>query len=151
MTDIQAALGVHQLARVERNWAVRSSYWKLYDEGLDNVPGLVRALAPLPTESRHALHLYTIFVDHHNPELFRTNFVSEMRTRGIGTGVHYLPLHLSYFYRNTYGYRPGDYPEAEWLGSRTVSLPLTAAMTKEDVMRVIMTTIESLAVARRRS
>jgi dTDP-4-amino-4,6-dideoxygalactose transaminase len=135
MMDIQAAIGIHQLPRVEDYWARRREIWQRYDEAFAGLP--LFTPAPPEAETRHALHLYTILLDIDRAELTRDRFLDEMTRRKIGVGVHYLGLHLHPFYRERYGYRSGDLPSTEWISERTVSLPLSPGLGEADVADVI--------------
>lgn len=135
MTDIQAALGIHQLERVPRNAERRAAIWRRYDEGLADLP-LVRP-APVETETVHARHLYTILVDTDEIGMPRDEVMNRLIRLKIGTGVHYTALHLHPYYRETFGFRPGDFPNAEYIGARTLSLPLSPRLTDTDVEDVI--------------
>ncbi len=136
MTDIQASLGLHQLARLEENLAVREEIWSLYDEafeGLDPIetPALAGA------QERHARHLYTILLKESALTIDRYRFLDELMRRNIGAGVHFIPVHLHGYYQDRYGLPEGSFPIAEDIGRRTVSLPLSAALTRADVEDVI--------------
>jgi dTDP-4-amino-4,6-dideoxygalactose transaminase len=137
MTDVQAALGLHQMARLEDNLRVRDEHWAAYRDGLRDVPGIsFPAEDPEPT-NRHARHLFIVLLDLDRLSLSRDEFCVAMNAERIGTGIHFSALHLHRFYRETYGYAPGDYPCAEWVGDRTLSLPLSAKLTPADVEDVI--------------
>lgn len=135
MMDIQAAMGIHQLPRVEAYWQRRREIWQRYDEAFAGLP----LFTPHPPEpqTRHARHLYTIMLDIDSIELTRDGFLDEMTGRKIGVGVHYLGLHLHPYYRERYGYKQGDLPNTEWISDRTVSLPLSPKLTDRDVDDVI--------------
>src|SRR5581483_5696015 len=133
MMDIQAALGLHQLARIEQNLAIREQVWRRYDEAFADLPHVCTPNPDLPPDSRHARHLYTLALDVPEPEAARVRFIEALRQEGIGTGVHFTALHLHRFYREHFGFASGDFPNAEWWGSRTVSLPLSASLTSQDV------------------
>jgi len=137
MMDIQAALGIHQLARVEENWRIRERYWQMYDEAFADISGIITPSKGLPPDSRHARHLYTILLDVDRLRITRNQFVEAMKAENIGTGIHFTALHLHKSYRETFGYKPGDFPNAEWIGERTVSLPLSPKLTESDVSDVI--------------
>lgn len=136
LTDLQASLGLHQLARVEDNLAVREQHWSAYDRAFAGVPG-IEIPAPVNTEERHARHLYTILLQPDKLTIDRQQFLDALRAENIGTGIHFTPVHLHAFYRQKYDYRPGDFPNAETIGGQTVSLPLSAKLTDEDVQDVI--------------
>jgi dTDP-4-amino-4,6-dideoxygalactose transaminase len=135
MTDIQAALGIPQLERVRRNADRRAAIWQRYDEGLADLP-LARP-APVETGSVHARHLYTILVNTEVIGATRDEVMNRLIRLRIGTGVHYTALHLHPYYRETFGFRPGDFPNAEYIGERTLSLPLSPSLTDMDVEDVI--------------
>ncbi len=142
MTDLQAALGLHQLRRVERNLARRNEIWARYDEAFADLP----VFLPAPEEpgSRHARHLYTILLDLDALATDRDAALGELHRLGIGTGVHYRALHLHSYYRDTYGYGPGLLPNAEWISERTLSLPLSPRLTDDDIGDVIDAVIATL-------
>ena len=135
MMDIQAALGIHQLGRIEKYWARRRDIWRRYDEAFRGLP----VFTPPDPEpgTRHACHLYTLLLDIDKLRITRDQFLDGMTRMNIGVGVHYTALHLHPFYRQTYGHKRGDYPESEWVSDRTVSIPLSPKLTDEDVGDVI--------------
>jgi dTDP-4-amino-4,6-dideoxygalactose transaminase len=135
MTDMQAAMGIHQLKRVERCWQRRKEIWDIYNEKFRDLPCF---LPPEPEpDTKHAYHLYTMLIDIDRVGLERDWVLAALTAENIGVGVHYLPVHLHPFYRKTFGWRKGDYPHAEWIGERTISLPFSAALTDMDVSDVI--------------
>ncbi len=136
MTDIQAALGIHQLARLEANLAVRERHWRRYDEAFAGHP-LLTTPAPADPRDRHARHLYTVLLDVDRAEMSRNQFIIRLKAENIGTGIHFTALHLHSFYAKTFGFTRGQFPVAEFIGDRTVSLPLSAKLTEEDVEDVI--------------
>ncbi|MHB1006432.1 MAG: DegT/DnrJ/EryC1/StrS family aminotransferase [Chloroflexota bacterium] len=147
MTDMQAALGLPQLARVEANLAVRERHWRRYDAAFADLPAV-----GVPWEQpgiRHARHLYTILLDLDRLRCTRDEFITALKAENVGTGVHFTALHLHRFYRETFGHRPGDFPNAEWIGERTVSLPLSAKLSDADVADVITAVRKVVAWYRR--
>lgn len=137
MMDIQAAMGIHQLARVEENLRTRERFWQMYDEGFADLPEVTTPSTKLPPESRHARHLYTILLDLDRLRISRNEFIEAMKAENIGTGIHFTALHLHKYYRETFGYGVGSFPNAEWIGERTVSLPLSPKLTEQDVLDVV--------------
>lgn len=135
MMDIQAAIGIHQLPRIEKYWQRRKQIWDVYSQAFRDLP----VFTPLEAEphTRHALHLYTLLLDIGRLKMSRDEFLMKMTKRNIGIGVHYIALHLQPYYRKTFGYKKGDFPNAEWISARTVSLPLSAKLTNNDVKDVI--------------
>lgn len=129
MMDLQAAIGLHQLQRVEANWKRRESVWDLYMDRLGGLP--ITLPSPPDPECRHGYHLFTILVDE------RDRVLKEMTSDGIGLGVHYLALPEHPYYQEQYGWRPEDSPHATSIGRRTLSLPLSPSLSESDVERVI--------------
>jgi dTDP-4-amino-4,6-dideoxygalactose transaminase len=143
MTDMQAAIGIHQLPRVERYWEMRKEQWERYDRELSGLSVFLPAL-PEP-ETKHAYHLYTLLLDTDNLDITRDEFMDEMTRRNIGVGVHYIALHLHPYYQEALGYQKGDFPNAEWISERTVSIPLSPKLTVEKQDSVIAAIKEVLA------
>ncbi len=135
MTDLQAALGIHQLGRVAQGAARRREIWARYDEAFEGLP-LLRPAASEPNTT-HARHLYTVLLNTEGIRKTRDQVLNELIGLNIGTGVHYRPLHLHRYYREAFGYRRGCFPNAEYIGDRTLSLPLSAKLTDADVSDVI--------------
>jgi dTDP-4-amino-4,6-dideoxygalactose transaminase len=135
LMDIQAALGIHQLARVENNWLRRREIWDRYRTAFAAIP----ACLPTPEEAhtRHAYHLFTLLIDEERAGLSRDRFLTAMTGENIGVGVHYLSIPEHPYYQERFGWRPGDYPHARRIGQQTVSLPLSPRLTDEDVADVI--------------
>jgi len=134
MMDLQAAIGLHQLARLEEHWQRRDAIWRWYDDALSDLP--VTRPAPVPTGDRHARHLYTMLVD---PESgwSRDALMTALRKEGVSTGVHFRALHLLRYYADRFALRPGMFPVAEMVSERTLSLPLSAGMSDGQVERVV--------------
>lgn len=135
MMDIQAAIGIHQLKRVDKYWEKRQSIWNKYNEAFKNL-SCFTPTDPEP-DTRHAYHLYTPLIDIDRFEKNRDWVLNALTAENIGVGVHYLPVHLHPYYRKTFGWKQGDFPNAEWIGERTLSLPLSAALSETDTDDVI--------------
>jgi len=133
MTDIQASLGIHQLARVEENWKKREKIWHTYMRELAGLPVVLPA--PVSPDTRHAYHLFTILID--TKAIGRDEFLNRMTKKNIGTGVHFRALHLEPFYKKLLKHKRGDFPNAERISERTVSIPLSAKLSGKDVQDVI--------------
>jgi dTDP-4-amino-4,6-dideoxygalactose transaminase len=137
MTDLQASLGLHQLARLEANLKVRQRVWTAYDQAF---AGLDTFSTPQPRDTattRHGRHLYTVRLVPERMGCDRMQFLQAMAAENIGTGVHFVPLHLHRWYRDHLGTKRGDFPVSEAIGDTTVSLPLAASMNDEDVQDVV--------------
>jgi dTDP-4-amino-4,6-dideoxygalactose transaminase len=135
MMDLQAAIGIQQLKRVEQSWLRRRRIWEMYNEAFKDLP-LGFPAEPEPG-TRHAYHLYTVMVDEKRAGITRDAFLQGMTENNIGIGVHYLSIPEHPYYQRTFGWKPEDYPCAMTIGRRTVSLPLSAKMTEEDAEDVI--------------
>jgi dTDP-4-amino-4,6-dideoxygalactose transaminase len=135
MMDIQAAIGLHQLARVEQSWERRRKIWQQYQEAFAHLP-LTLPAEPEPN-TRHANHLYTVLVDEAHAGLSRDDFLNAMQSHNIGTGVHYLSIPEHPIYQERFGWLPAHTPQAMRLGRQTVSLPLGPALSEHEVKDVI--------------
>jgi dTDP-4-amino-4,6-dideoxygalactose transaminase len=135
MMDLQAAIGLRQLERIEGYWLRRQQIWRRYDEAFADLP--VITPAEPETHTRHGLHLYTLLVDPVTCGITRDGFLDSMTREGIGVGVHYLALTEHPYYQNQFGWLPEQTPHATRIGRQTVSLPISARLTDEDVEDVI--------------
>ncbi len=136
MTDIQAAMGIHQLARVTAYADRRKEIWARYNEAFSDLP-VITPSDPRHPQDYHARHLYTLLLRLDRLKIDRDRFMAALHRENIGTGVHYRALHLHPFYSKTFGYQRGMFPNAEFISDRTVSIPLSAKLTDEDVSDVI--------------
>ncbi len=131
MTDIQASLGIHQLRRLDDFTRVRRRYAAMYDEAFSDLDEM-RLPARLPDRG-HTFHLYPVRFAVERLRLGRDEIIKELTRCNIGTSVHFIPVHLHPYYRDTFGYRPEDFPTASRIFSEMLSLPLYPAMREEDV------------------
>ncbi len=135
MTDIAAAMGIVQLRRAGEMLAKRESIARRYCAafaGNDAVETLVDS-----PRSTHARHLFVIKLRDGHLSIDRNRFIDELKLRGIGVSVHFIPLHIHPYYRDLYGYKPEDFPVAMDCFSRSISLPIYSKMTDDDVARVV--------------
>jgi len=137
MTDMQASLGLHQMRRIAEFDKARQKIWDFYNAGFEDLP--VTLPAPLTENIHHNKHLYTLLIDKKRSGLSRDDFMQKLHQRGIGTGVHFIPVHLHKYYRERFDYKIGDFPNAEYIGLRTVSLPLSAKLTESEVKKIVET------------
>ena len=135
MMDLQAAIGIHQLRRIEKYWLRRQQIWQQYNEAFADLP-LGTPADPDP-QTRHAYHLYTVMIDEAKAGISRDRFLSAMTAENIGVGVHYLSVPEHPYYQEKLGWRPEQFPHAMRVGRQTVSLPISAKLTDEDVADVI--------------
>jgi dTDP-4-amino-4,6-dideoxygalactose transaminase len=135
MTDIQAAIGIHQLRRLPQSHARRQQIARRYHQALSQCQEL--SLPREAPEVKHAWHLYVIRLNLEALSLSRDRFIEELAARNIGTSVHFVPVHVQPYYRDKYGYEPNDFPVTNREWKRLVSLPLYPNMTDQDVDDVI--------------
>lgn len=129
MTDLNAALGIHQLPRLDPGIEYRSELWSRYDELLEALP--VETPPPAGDEMRHARHLYQVLVGSESA-VDRDELLTLMTASKIGVGVHYRAVHLHPYYRDKYDLDPAAYPVATDISNRTLSLPLGTNVTRAD-------------------
>jgi dTDP-4-amino-4,6-dideoxygalactose transaminase len=141
MTDLQAAIGLHQLPRLDGWIDRRTELWERYDELLADLPLEI----PLPAAegTRHARHLYQVLLD---PEakVTRDELLDELSARRIGAGVHYRGVHLHPYYRDRYALAPERFPVATAISEQTISLPLSPKVTEADQDDVVLALRELL-------
>jgi len=148
ITDMQCALGISQLSRLDSFVERRREIVDRYNEAFSGVPWLVRPGVCAPANSAHiAWHLYTLQIDFGALGKTRTQAMDELRQIGVNTQVLYIPVHLQPWYRGTYGYGPAKCPVAENFYKHALSLPLYPAMSDADVERVIEA-VRDLAVGK---
>jgi perosamine synthetase len=157
MSDINCALGLSQLGKLDRFVARRRAIANMYYRGLDNI-----AHVQLPTSDlsafeesgttrkelvTHSFHLFPVLIDYVALGKTRTRVMAELKARGVGTQVHYIPVCLQPYYRERLGIRPGHYPAAEAFFARELSMPMYPAMSDENVQVVIRALREALNAA----
>ncbi len=142
MMDLQAAMGLHQLARVEEGLVRRTQVWSRYNDAFSHLPVVLPS--PDAEGTRHARHLYTLLLDLDRLTADRDTIQAALHRQHIGTGVHFRALHLHRYYREVHGYQRGDFPNAEWISERTLSLPLSSALTEGDVDDVVFAVTRTL-------
>jgi dTDP-4-amino-4,6-dideoxygalactose transaminase len=142
MMDLQAAIGIHQMPHVDEWLLRRESIWARYDDAFADLA--VQRPAQAERDTVHARHLYTLLVDEDECGVSRDAFMARLHARGIGTGVHYTAVHVHPWYRETFGLEPKDFPNAAWIGERTVSIPLSPHLRADDVERVITAVRQSI-------
>jgi dTDP-4-amino-4,6-dideoxygalactose transaminase len=146
MTDIEASLGIHQLRKIEQITKRRGAWSERYDELLADIPEIT-----LPYRApgrRHANHLYIITLDVDRLKITRDQFMEMLKAENIGCGIHFVSVHLQPYYQKRFGYKTEDYPNASWLSSRILSLPLFPQMKENDVRDVASAVRKIVAHAR---
>lgn len=134
LTDLAAALGLHQLERIDESWKRRHVLWEYYRAELSDLP----LILPLPTPGniRHALHLFTCLVDDRETRITRDEVLRGLHRLRIGCGVHYRAVHLLDYYRRTFP-DAGPFPNADYISERTFSIPLSPAVSDQDASDVV--------------
>jgi len=146
MPDIQAAIGLHQLKRLEAMQRRRRAIVAQYDEALGELAEVDRPVERPEVES--AWHIYLLRLRPERLKIDRGAFIEELRKRNIGTSVHFIPVHEHTYYRERYGWRPEDFPVAHREFERMLSLPLSPAHTDQDVADVIEAVTEVIRANR---
>jgi len=144
MMDIQAAMGIHQLKRIDAYGEKRKRIWNTYNDAFRNLPV---GLPPDPEpHTRHAFHLYTIRIKEKECGMSRDEFLIRMTKENIGVGVHYLSIPEHPYYQKRFGWQPEHFPAAMQIGRETVSLPLSPKLTErdtDDVIHAVTSILES--------
>lgn len=135
MTDIAAAMGLAQLAKAQRMWQRRVAIAERFNAAFSPVAAL--QIPHDRADCQHAWHLYMLRLNLDHLGIDRASFVEELKQRHIGVSVHFIPLHLHPYYRESYGYQPGDFPVAYAEYLREISLPIYSKMSDQDVQDVI--------------
>ncbi|VAX32139.1 Aminotransferase, DegT/DnrJ/EryC1/StrS family [hydrothermal vent metagenome] len=166
LTDIAASLGIVQIGKADRLWMRRYDIARMYNESFQDIkeielpfndedmttvfqtPNLVNSKHSNP-HTRHSWHLYVIRLNLEGLTIDRSRFIEELKAMGIGTSVHFIPLHLHPYYRDTYGYKPEDFPVAYETFKRIISLPIYPKMTDGDVERVVEAVVSVIKKFRR--
>jgi dTDP-4-amino-4,6-dideoxygalactose transaminase len=131
LTDIASAIGLHQVRKADRLHCQRRRLAQAYSERLRDIDEII-----LPNEQpnrMHSWHLYVMRLKVDRLRIDRAQFITELKRRGIGASVHWMPLHLHPYYREKYGYRPQDFPQATALFNEIVSLPLFPDLSEADI------------------
>jgi dTDP-4-amino-4,6-dideoxygalactose transaminase len=136
MMDLQAALGLHQLAKLDSFIEMRTFLAHFYNEAFYDVPELLSP-EPVPYEHRHAWHLYTPLIRIEDLTIDRDTFMAQLKGENIGTGLHFKAIHHHPYYRDTLGIAPGALPNADYASERILSLPLFPLMTLDDARDVV--------------
>jgi len=143
-TDFQAALGLHQLRKLDEFNSIREKYARLYYDELIMIPEI--QMPPWYStyfnklkfkDIKNSWHLFVVMIEANRLNLDRNQFIEELKSQGIGTSVHFIPLHLHPYFAKKYGYRRGDFPIAESVYDRIISLPLYPKLQEQHLYAII--------------
>jgi dTDP-4-amino-4,6-dideoxygalactose transaminase len=148
LSDVQSAIGIHQLAKIERFHAMRAAYVHIYNRRLADVEEI--ELPPGCDYGRHAWHLYALRLNLDRLEINRDDFITELRGRGIGASVHFIPIPLHPFFARWAHLEQNQCPRALAMYTRIVSLPLYPSLTIEQINQVADAVKQTIAAASRR-
>jgi len=140
LTDLQAALGLVQLAKCDEMTLARERVAKSYNEAFQTFESLETPSAP--RDRTTSWHLYVLRLNLDRLRIDRDRFIQELSARGVGTSVHFIPLHLHPLYQRQYGYQSGDFPIAEREYQRSLSLPIYPGMRSEEIEQVVSAVTE---------
>lgn len=135
MNDVQASIGIHQLKKLDQMEERREEIANFYYDSLKEVPQIITPT--VKNYTKHAWHLYSIQINTDLLNISRNDFIEALKAENIGTSVHFIPLHLHHYYKEKYGFKRGDFPVAESVYDREISLPLYPKMTDKDAKDVV--------------
>jgi dTDP-4-amino-4,6-dideoxygalactose transaminase len=135
LTDIAAAIGIEQLKKCDEFWRARQRIARIYEKAFAQLEEV--EVPACRKDVQHAWHLFVIQLNLERLRINRNQFVDALREHEIGTSVHFIPLHMHPYYRDKFGYKPGDFPNASRVFERIVSLPIYPKMTEAEVERVV--------------
>ncbi len=135
MTDIQAAIGLHQLNKLEEMQKRREEIAEKYNQAFEDMDEIITPT--VKPNVKHAWHLYSIQINTDLLEIDRNEFIEALDAENIGTSVHFIPVHMHSYYKDKYGYKPEDFPKAKKVYEGEISIPLYPKMEKEDADDVI--------------
>lgn len=147
MTDIQAAIGIHQLRKLDKFIKIRQSYAKVYDNIFSKIDEI--QIPHLIENSRHARNLYTIQIDFSNLKIQRDEFIEELKKMNIGANVYYMPLFELSFYRKKFNLKEKSFPEAYEAFRKMVTLPLYPKLSKQEI-NYIASSVKDLIIKNRK-
>ena len=135
MTDISASLGLNQLNQITQWQSRRLEIVKFYKKGLKNINGIITP--SIPVLGVHAWHLYIIKIKTGKWKIGRDAIINKLNDRGIGTSVHYLPVHMHSYYPKKYGWKPKDFPRAYESSKKVISLPIYPLLKNAEVKYIV--------------
>lgn len=154
LTDIAASIGLVQLKKANRLWERRKKIVSMYNDAFRDIAEIeTPAVKMIENEkmngTEHSWHLYIIKLSLKHLAIDRNRFIDELKDRGIGTSVHFIPLHIHPYYREVFGYKPEDFPVSYEAYNKIISLPMYPKMSDNDVNRVIEAVLDVIKKNRR--
>lgn len=140
MTDINAALGLSQLEKLEKMWEMRKKIAEKYNEEFSKLDTFITY--KIKSDRVTSWHLYPLRLNLEALKISRDQFIEELKNRGVSTSVHFIPLYRFSYYQNRFGYKFSDFPNSEWIYGREISLPIYPGMTQKEVDYVIEQVID---------
>ena len=135
MSDLQASIGIHQMKKLDQMQKRREEIADMYNKSFGQIPQIT--IPTVKSYATHAWHLYPIQVNSDLLSINRNEFIEALKAENIGTSVHFIPLHLHPYYKEKYGFKGDDFPNAESLYKNEISLPIYPNMEDKDVEDVI--------------
>ena len=135
LTDMQSALGLEQLKKANQFWSSRQQIAEFYLDRLSTIDEL--ELPPVGINCQHSWHLFILRIRPELLQIDRNQFIARLKEKSIGTSVHFIPLHLHPYYQHEYGYRIGDFPNAEDAYRGCLSLPIYPDLTPDEMTRIV--------------
>jgi perosamine synthetase len=147
LTDIQAALGLSQLKKIEFMWRKRRRIAHIYNEAFKNIEEI--AIPYIKEDRETSWHLYVIKLNLNALRIDRNTFIKELDKKGVKVSVHFIPLYRHPFYIKKIGYKKKHFPKSEWVYKRIISLPIYPSMVKSEIFKVISIVKEVIKKNRR--
>ncbi len=134
LTDIAAAFGIWQLKHINDWLQKRCDIVDFYMKKFQNISGI--SFPPLANDVTHANHLFVVSIEPDKWTIDRDQIISDLNERGIGTSVHYIPIHMHSYYKSKYGYGENDFQNSKRLYERAITLPLYPSLTKNELQYI---------------
>jgi len=135
MSDIQGAIGIRQLEKLDYFNELRKKYTEMYDVGFNNIPHV--SIPHRASDIIHSYNLYNLKIDWSKMKISRDEMIDTLKEEGIGANVYFMPAHLFTYYRKAHGYKEGDFPIAEDVSNSILTLPLYPKMQSDDIKYII--------------
>lgn len=135
LSDLQASLGLHQLRKIDDFIGRKERIVQIYNRAFGKIPEL--RIPKVKKNIRHTWYLYPILINKELLKIDRAKFIQALKAENIGSSVHFIPVHFHPYYKNAFGFQKGDFPNAEYVYERLISLPIHSTMSMEDAHDVV--------------